>query len=229
MNNFRPWEVAVLLAATAATPSIGAERNFSVQPFDAIVSSGAADVIVTTGTDFAVRAEADPATLELLTVHADGNRLTIGMRNGVRWTRRMTATIYVSVPSLTSAQNAGSGNISVDRVTGTSFYAETSGSGNVIIGGIQTGSATLVSSGSGNVQARGGVEFLHARATGSGNVGASDLRAISANLEASGSGNVDVWASGNVVISVLGSGNVTTHGGARCQVVQEGSGEALCL
>jgi hypothetical protein len=218
----------VALAALGVAPALAAEQSFAVGRFAEITASSPAEVQVRTGAPASARAVGDAAALARLDVHVEGDKLVIRTRRGMRWPGRARATVYVTVPALRAASVAGSGDLRVDRVTGSAFAGSVAGSGNLAIGELRTGSATLTSAGSGNIDVAGAVDQLQANTAGSGNIDARALRARSARVSAVGSGNVEAQASQQADVVSVGSGNAIVIGAAQCRVHARGSGEAKC-
>jgi hypothetical protein len=207
-------------------------RDYQVGAFDKIASAGSQDVVFTTGATPSVRAEGDSKYIDKLEVAVDGGTLRIGPKEhkgfSFGFSHHGPVTVYVTGPSLTGAEVAGSGDFKVDKVTGGDFNGSIAGSGNMQVGSVQARSATFSIAGSGNVQASGRVEAAQYSIAGSGNVRAGGLEARRAKVEVAGSGNVEARAMETADISVMGSGDVVVTGTARCNIDKAGSGDARC-
>ena len=208
----------------------GNSRSFAVSDFSRVELAGPDDVDVRVGSAFSVRAEGSEHELARLRIERVGDRLKVGRqrRSGVSWSRGEGVRVYVTMPRITAAELAGSGNLSVDRAEGASFVGDLAGSGNLSIGTLAVREANLSIAGSGNVRAGGAAESLKVDIAGSGDVAAEGLTARGANVSIAGSGNVRARVNGDAKVSIMGSGDVDLGDGARCTTSKMGSGEVRC-
>lgn len=207
----------------------GSTRNFDVAGFTGVSLRGADDVEVKTGPAFKVTAEGDSALLDRLEIRKDGDTLRIGRKDGDwKWGGDKGAKITVTLPQLTSASVAGSGDMTVDRAQG-NFNGSIAGSGNLSIAQLTGGNADLSIAGSGDLRiAAGQASEIDASIAGSGDIDAPALKAARGDLSIAGSGNIRAQVTGAADISIVGSGNVELTGGAKCSVSKMGSGNAHC-
>lgn len=207
----------------------GTTRNFDVAGFTGVSLRGADDVEVKTGTAFKVTAEGDSALLDRLEIRKDGDTLRIGRKDGDwKWGGDKGAKITVTLPRLTSADVAGSGDMTVERAEG-DFDGSIAGSGNLSIAQLAGGKADLSIAGSGDLRiAAGQASVIDASIAGSGDIDAPALKAARGDLSIAGSGNIRAQVTGEADISIVGSGNVELTGGAKCSVSKMGSGDARC-
>lgn len=207
----------------------GGTRSFDVAGFTGVSLRGADDVEVKTGPAFAVTAEGDSALLDRLEIRKDGDVLRIGRKDGDwKWGGNKGAKVTVTLPRLTSADVAGSGNMTVDRAEG-DFDGSIAGSGNLSIAQLAGGKADLSIAGSGDLRiAAGQANEIDASIAGSGDIDAPALKAARGDLSIAGSGNIRAQITGEADISIVGSGDVELTGGAKCSVSKMGSGSARC-
>jgi len=233
----KTW-MAVPLTLLAAACSAGAQdagprgaRNFPVGAFHAVSLAGPHDVIVTVGGAPSVRAEGSEEVLERLDIRVEDGTLEVGSRrtgaSGFRF-HRGSATVHVTVPSLTAASIGGSGDLRIDRVEGERFNAAIGGSGDIEVGRLRVAEAQFAISGSGNIRASGSAARQRISVAGSGDVDLAGVEARSAAISIVGSGSVRTRASETAEVSIMGSGDVEVSGGARCSVNRMGSGEVRC-
>ncbi len=207
----------------------GGTRSFDVAGFTGVSLRGADDVEVKTGPAFAVTAEGDSALLDRLEIRKDGDVLRIGRKDGDwKWGGNKGAKVTVTLPRLTSADVAGSGNMTVDRAEG-DFDGSIAGSGNLSIAQLAGGKADLSIAGSGDLRiAAGQANEIDASIAGSGDIDAPALKAARGDISIAGSGNIRAQITGEADISIVGSGDVELTGGAKCSVSKMGSGSARC-
>jgi hypothetical protein len=208
----------------------GTSRSFAVSDFTAVELAGPDNVDVRVGSAFSVRAEGDEAQLAKLRIERIGDRLKVGRqrRSGFSWSSGDGVKVFVTMPRITAAELAGSGNLSVDRAEGARFVGDLAGSGNLSVGMLAVRDAELSIAGSGNVRAVGSTEMLKIDIAGSGDVAAEGLTATSASVSIAGSGNVRARVDGDAKVSIMGSGDVDLGDRARCQTSKMGSGSVRC-
>jgi hypothetical protein len=209
-------------------------RNYGVGNFQQIEVAGPYDVEVRTGTNPSVSARGSEKLLERTVVEVEGDKLVIRPERqhswfSVGWGSHGKASFTVTVPQLSGATIAGSGDIRVDRVTGQAFKGEVAGSGGLNVAAMDVQQLKLSIAGSGGVKAGSG-KALSAdyEIAGSGDVDASAIQAQQLKVSIAGSGGVRAHSSGTADVSIMGSGDVDVAGGAKCNVSKAGSGSVRC-
>ena len=205
----------------------GGTRTYAAADFTAVELRGADNVDIRVGPGFSVRADGDSALLDHLKVSRDGNTLRVGRTSNWTW-HGDRARISITMPRLTDASIAGSGDVTVDRVQGPAFKVSSAGSGGLTVGAAQLDQAELSLAGSGRVRIGGTAQRLTVNVAGSGAVDAGELHAGQADVSVAGSGSVRAAVDGPAKVSMMGSGNVDLGSKARCQVNKMGSGSVRC-
>lgn len=237
----RPFPAIALMLALAACgvggESIGSakasgvdgDRSFDLAGFDAVSLAGPDDVRVRVGPAFAVSARGDTGVLETLDIKVNGKVLAIGRKQGTRIgdSGRSRITVMVTLPRLTAATVAGSGDMEVDRVAN-AFSADVVGSGTLKVAAIAAPEVRLGLTGSGDAELAGSAERLKVSLTGSGNANVRALKAGTLDASVAGSGNVEATAETSADVSLLGSGDAIVHGPATCKTRTIGSGTIRC-
>ena len=206
-------------------------RGYQVAAFDRVSLGGPHNVLVSVGGAPSVRAEGEAKTLERLEIKVENGQLHIGTRDRASFgfSRDLKpATIHVTVPSLSAASLAGSGDIRIDKVAGDAFSAAVGGSGDIEIASLQAKTANFSIAGSGNIRAMGAVEQAEMAVAGSGDLALDALQVRRAKVSIVGSGDVRAHASETADVSIMGSGDVQLSGGAKCNVDKMGSGDVHC-
>ncbi|HEY0131569.1 MAG TPA: head GIN domain-containing protein [Allosphingosinicella sp.] len=207
-------------------------RAFQVGAFDKISLQGSPNVVVTVGGAPSVRAEGDGKLIEKLEVTVENGTLRIGYKKGdwsFGWGKdHAPVTVHVSVPSLTGAELAGSGDMKIDKVEGGDFAGEIAGSGEIELASLRARNASFAIAGSGSVTANGTAETADFSIAGSGDVRAAGLQVKRARVSIAGSGNVETKATESANVDIMGSGDVLVTGGARCSVNKMGPGDVRC-
>lgn len=208
-------------------------RNYQVGAFREIVVSGPYDVQVRTGSNPTVSAQGSEKLLERTTVEVKGDKLVIRPEKNRSWfggwSSKGKASFTVTVPELSGATIAGSGDIRVDRIRGDEFEGAVAGSGALTVEAVEVRKLSLSIAGSGEVRAGGGrVQTADYDIAGSGDLDAGAVASTDLKVSIAGSGNVRANATGTANVRIAGSGDVAVAGGARCTVKRAGSGNVRC-
>src|SRR5215470_2936106 len=160
-----------VIAASAATSACGqmhhegagptVSRSYQVGNFQKIEVAGPYDVSVRTGANAGVSAEGSEKLLEKTVVEVRGDKLVIRPEDHhgfFSWGfgHSGKANFTVTVPQLSAAAIAGSGDIHVDHVKGDQFEGEVAGSGGLNVDSLEVGSLKLAIGGSGSAKAGAG-------------------------------------------------------------------------
>lgn len=212
---------------------VSGSRSFDVKGFNSVSLRGPDNVIVQVGKAVSVKAVGDTAILDRLEMEVVDGELRVGRkhRNGIQlgWGRNSGAVVTVTLPVLTGASVAGSGDMDVDHAEAPAFAASVAGSGSLKVGALQTGSLKASIAGSGDATFGGGTAAdANLSIAGSGNLDAARLAAKTADISIAGSGDVKAGVSDRANVSILGSGDVDIIGDARCKVSKMGSGDVRC-
>ncbi|MEA3002069.1 MAG: hypothetical protein QOH81_857 [Sphingomonadales bacterium] len=211
-------------------------RDFQVGAFQKVGLAGPHDVVVTVGGAPSVRAEGDKAEIDRLDIRVENGELKIGTKRDEGWSwhfgggrhRHDRVTIYVTAPSLAAAAIAGSGDMKIDKVTGSGFNASIAGSGDMHLASLNVGEAHFSLAGSGDISAAGKAGKATISVAGHGDIVASGLEIADATISVMGSGDVTARATQTADVSVMGSGDVTLSGPAKCSIHKMGSGDVHC-
>jgi len=239
----KSFAVAAGLLVSAALAACNHERHedpgpvvskaFPVGDFQKIEVAGSYDVQVKTGGKPSVNVRGPQHLLEQMLVEVKDDELHIGARGRhgfhFNWgSHHDGVQVMVTVPALSGAAVAGSGNIDVDHVTGDKFTGSIAGSGELHVAAAEVKAVAINVAGSGDVQIAGKADSAEYNIAGSGDLDASGLEARDLNVSIAGSGNARGRATGTAKISIMGSGDAEVTGGAKCEVSKMGSGDAHC-
>jgi hypothetical protein len=235
MPALRPTMIALALAAcggAALAQGANVDRSYRVGAFDSVGAAGANLVVVHVGGAPSVTARGEAETLDRMEVVVERGSLQIRPRREYRdhfdWRGLKPATYTVTLPHLTAASLAGSGDMRVDRAEGGKFAASVAGSGNLDIAALRVSEANLSMAGSGNLTARGSATRANLSVAGSGNVRTRGVTSRTASISIAGSGTAELSAQDAANVSIVGSGDAVISGPARCHVSRIGSGKARC-
>lgn len=203
-------------------------RDLQFHGFTAINLLSGDDVKVTQGPAFLVRVSGRPADLDQLDLRIEYGALLIGRRE-VPSAQLKRVQFEVTMPAINALTVTGAGDLDVEGITSEAAQLTVAGVGNLKVSELNGTSAKLSITGSGDLDVEGGqVDRADFQVTGSGDLGAENLKARTVRARNTNSGDIEATASGTASIEILGSGDVTIKGGARCTTKAIGSGKARC-
>jgi hypothetical protein len=218
--------------AQDAGPNIS--KNYQVGNFQQIEVAGPYEVEVRTGGNPGVSGQGAQKLLERTVVEVRGDKLVIHPEENhswfhMGWSSHGKANFIVTVPQLSGATIAGSGDIRVDKVQGNEFEGSVAGSGGLNVAAMDVQSLKLSIAGSGGVKAGSGkAQSAKYDIAGSGDIDAGAIQAQDLKVSIAGSGGVRAHSSGTADVSIMGSGDVDIAGGAKCKISKAGSGDVRC-
>jgi hypothetical protein len=188
---------------TVARP-IGA---FSVLRLDSSI-----DVHAHQGATPSVTVHADDNIEPLIETVVEGEKLVVRMKKGSSFRTHHDVFVDVVFTSLTAAQQHGSGDLQIDKLTAARFESSIAGSGDLKIENAQLGQFALSIAGSGDVMISGTADEARFGVAGSGDINARNFTARKVSVSISGSGDAHVNATEALEAKVAGSGDVTYSG-----------------
>lgn len=207
-------------------------RNYQVGAFQEIEVAGPYDVEVKTGGQPGVTARGGENLLGKTVVEVKNGKLVIHPERerglNISWGKHGKATFTVTVPQLSGATIAGSGDMRIDKVQGQSFKGTVAGSGGLDVGSIDVQTLEMTIAGSGEIKGSGKAQSADYSIAGSGDLEAGGVQTQQAKVSIAGSGNVRAHSSGPADVSIMGSGDVEISGGAKCKVSKMGAGDVRC-
>ena len=233
---------AAMLAASAATSSCGqfhsdagktVSRNYQVGNFQEVVAAGPYDINVQTAANPSVSAQGPEKVLDHVKVEVEGDKLVIRSENrGIfswSWGSHERTVFNVTVPQLRAATLAGSGDLSINNVSGDSFEGTLAGSGDLSVGSVKVKSLKIGLAGAGDAKVGGGqADTAEYKTVGAGDIDARNVTTQQLKISIAGSGDIKGHATATADVSIMGSGDVTVTGGAKCSVTKHGSGDVNC-
>ena len=210
------------------------DRNYQVGNFTEVEVAGPFDVTIHTGANPTVHARGNEKLIERLIVEVKNGKLLVHPKRDHGWFGGWGSIIgkgeiAVTVPSLTAASLAGSGDISIDKVQGDRFEGQIAGSGNLRVNSVDVGTLKVGIAGSGDAHIGSGrANMAQYEIAGSGGVDAKGLASESLKVSIAGSGNIAAHATGTADVDIMGAGDVEVTGGAKCKVSKAGSGDVRC-
>ncbi len=213
--------------AANATVASGGSLSSPLRDFARVDVTGPDDVEIAVGPDFSIRADGPDAVLDTLEFRQEGGALKVSRKRGAPKVDG-SAHIRVTMPRLTGASLTGSGDLSIDSISGDDAMLALTGSGDVAVRALAVRALNVSMTGSGDMDLAGSAESAKFSLTGSGDINGERLKAGRADVSVLGSGNIDFASDGDVKASIMGSGDVAVAGNARCTKSGMGSGTLRC-
>ena len=190
----------------------------SMNTFDKIGISGAMSVYFEQDSACTVRVEAPEESFDKLVIYVKDKELHIGIKDGVYIginTYLDRVKVYVTAPTLTDIDLAGSGSFSATKaLTLGDLGIDLAGSGHINISQLACNDLDVAVAGSGNITFQQvTARRVNTEEAGSGKVTYNNLQAEQANSEIAGSGKIIL--SGSVKQhdeTISGSGDINTSG-----------------
>lgn len=191
-----------------------------------LVLAGPDNVIVSEGETLAIDVSGDQDAVAALRFTLDDSTLGI-MR--AKQDRRVNgqATVRVTLPALEKLVVAGSGSVEAARLSG-SPEVTIAGTGKARTTLVEADTLEVTIAGAGVYEASGAAKSLELTLAGSGSADMAGLKVDTAEITIAGSGNAQFASDGTVEAKVMGSGDVTVTGSARCTINSMGSGTLRC-
>jgi len=228
--------LAVTLLAASASPGSAAERRYTLGSFDAVRVDGAVRVTIATGGNPAAIASGDAATLDALDVRVQGGTLYVRQQRRTALSEaRRTAPGPQPLPELRiAARNVarlalvGSGEASLDRLTGNAASVTLDGPGSVAVGAIDAARLQINLNGGGTMRLAGRAGDTVAVVRGDGALAAAGLVAGRPNVVAEGFVTLTLGAEGPARLTAHGDALVVIQGAERCRIVETGNNRIAC-
>ncbi len=234
--------IAAGLAAKAAAESSG---TFNIQingmkavKLDDLALDGAKiNALVVAGPDRVIVSQGDTPDITIDGDEAARGALRFALKDGTLAVlspkgfigQAGTTTIRITIPRLKSIIAAGSGSVEIDQLTGSKkgkARVVIAGSGDLSISNAALEKLTLTIAGSGAASIAGGsANHMKLTIAGSGALAAEAFSVATLEAHIAGSGSAELASDGAVSGSIVGSGSLTIHGDAICDIKQRGSGQ----
>lgn len=240
-NHWSRFAAALALAALApAAAACGNGVHVSVGdgdgvPLEELDMSGAAPtrlvlagpdkVVMREGSKLDIAVSGDAQAREALRFALEDG--TLGIMRQKNWSGPGKAVVTVTMPPARELVVAGSGDIEAPALV-SEAEVNIAGSGNVAVARVAADRLEVNVMGSGTLSAAGEAEELDFNVAGSGMLAGRGLKVERANVKIAGSGGGKFASDGKVTARVAGSGEVTVHGRADCEIKAVGSGRLRC-
>jgi hypothetical protein len=219
------FRICLALLAFAA-PAMASERTLTITDFDGVRVEGPFVVTVTTGRGTSGRLSGDTRALDHVRVDVEGGTAVIRATDDANDAK--PAQVRLVTRALTRASLAGSGTLTIDRISGNDARVTLDGSGEVSVAAVAADGLTAIVAGPGKLTLAGSAKNGSLETRGSGTLDAARLTIADGKFTLDGSGVLTASASRAANIGVKGTGTTTVYGKAACTVKREGSASVLC-
>jgi hypothetical protein len=212
-------------------------RTYDVRDFDIVAISTGIRAILTLGSEYSVRVDANNAeVLDRVDVSAAGGRLHIGIGRGffdfvfggglmeMLRTGGFQVTAYITLPTLNGVEGSSGARIEASNVKSDRFHGEASSGAQVTLLGVSGGNFRLESSSGGKFEIEGAVAEIDADVSSGGDIRADRLQAQRGRLEASSGGRVETTVTSRVRATASSGGHVRVNGNPAERDVNTSSG-----
>jgi hypothetical protein len=221
-----------LSVAATALPAQAATRAFPVPGFVKLRVEGPYTVRVRTGTKVSVNASGPQNIIDRLIVEPRSGTLVVTVQKGWNWNPLSwtggKVIVDITVPMLESAELAGPGNLTIDRIRTTAFTAVLSGPGDLTVGRLDTSRLKADLTGPGDLTITGKTGRADASLTGPGDIRAGGLAVDLLNASLTGPGTMRVGATRVARATLTGPGDIIIAGKPSCTVRKTGPGSVKC-
>ena len=200
-----------------------------VRGFKQVELAGSGELTISQGDTESLTVEADDNIMPRIRTEVHGDRLRIGLEQGVsvRPTAPMRYTLVVR--DLTGVELSGSGKILAGALRCSDLTLDISGSGSIRFDQLAAGNVRAEIDGSGNMRIAGKANRQDVQISGSGSYQAEDLESRSAKVSIDGSGDSTLWVRDSLSTSISGSGSVHYYGNPSLSKSASGSGHVRSL
>jgi len=227
------FAAAVAVSGCDTDFSIGGEKGVPLAELDtagktptSLVLAGPDSVTVTEGGALKIEVSGDPEAVAALRFTLDDDTLGVMRKKGASDIDGR-AQVAVTMPALEKLVLAGSGTVEAARLSGKAEVT-IAGSGTVRTPAVEATSLEVTIAGSGTYRAAGAADSLELTVAGSGTADMAGLKVVRADVTIAGSGTAGFASDGTIDASVMGSGEVTVTGSAKCTIKSMGSGRLNC-
>ncbi|MGJ8667195.1 MAG: head GIN domain-containing protein [Patiriisocius sp.] len=178
--------------------------------FDGVKGSSGLEVILTQGTENALRVEADSNLQNMIETYVDDNTLYIKTEGNIGDAAKKT--VYVTYTTLSSIKASSGANVSLNNEFKNEKITLDASSGANITASIFSKDAYVETSSGANINVEGKTKTLRTKASSGGHIDAKDLLSVSCNAKASSGGNITVNTKDELEVKTSSGGQVNYTG-----------------
>ncbi len=170
-------------------------RSYSLKGFKDIEVSSALQVVLTQGTTYSVKVDADEAFLNKLQLNVSGAELKIGLKGTLHLKNNHRAKVYITAPEFRKLEASGACSFSNTQLIQSAqpIKLELSGVSHAVLH-LEAPRIEVEHSGSGSVTLKGKTTDLELEGSGVSTFNCFEMIADNVAVDLSGAGNAFVWA-----------------------------------
>lgn len=221
---------AATVVSLAAMPVLAEPELFDLSGFDEISASEGVTVNVTTGTDFAVSAEAHRGNLKRLKMKVRGGALKIERSQGFGLLspgRRDEFEVWVSLPELSDVRASSGSRVLVKGQDINGLNAKSSSGSTLKIEGVTGGDVTAKSSSGSSLRMTGACADLTAESSSGSSLIVDGLTCETVDLDASSGASLRAYATQTAQAEASSGASIRIKGGADLTAAKTSSGGSV--
>lgn len=225
----------LLLTAALLLPSLGqaAERKFSIFGFEDIRIGNGVDVVLTSGKGASALAEGETREiLDRVSLQKNGKQLIVSVRrkslNGEDYDADAPVTLYLSSYAISNISHLGSGQVTLDKLSGRTPRVRLGGFGTLRIDAVDADRLDVAMTGGGQMIMIGEARAARVELQGASMFESPDLTVEKLTLVQRGPASSLVKVKREAVITNNGTGRINIVGKPNCTVRTDGAAEIIC-
>lgn len=224
-----------LLAAALLLPSAvqAAERKFSIFGFEDIRIGNGVDVVLMSGKGPSARAEGETRELlDRVSLQKNGKQLIVSVRrkslSADDYDADAPVTLYLSSYAISNISHLGSGQVTLDKLSGRSPRVRLGGFGTLRIDAVDADRLDVAMTGGGQMIMVGEARDARVELQGASMFESPDLTVEKLTLVQRGPASSDLRVKREAVITNNGTGRINIAGKPNCTVRTDGAAEIIC-
>tara|TARA_R110000824_G_scaffold11746_7_gene51467 strand:- start:17441 stop:18148 length:708 start_codon:yes stop_codon:yes gene_type:complete len=221
---------AALLLPTAAQ---AAERKYSIYGFEDIRIGSGVDVVLTSGKGASARAEGETRELlDRVLLQKNGKQLVVSVRpkslNGDNYDADAPVTLYLSSYAISNVSHLGSGQVTLDKLSGRTPRVRLGGFGTLRIDAVDADRLDVAMTGGGQMIMAGEARDARVELQGASIFESPDLTVEKLMLVQRGPASSRMKVTREANITNNGTGRIAIAGQPNCTVRTDGAAEIIC-
>ncbi|AMO70737.1 GIN domain-containing protein [Sphingorhabdus sp. M41] len=225
----------MLLTVVLLLPSMAqaAERKFSIFGFEDIRIGNGVDVMLTSGKGASARAEGETRELlDRVSLQKNGKQLIVSVRrkslNGEDYDADAPVTLYLSSYAISNISHLGSGQVTLDKLSGRTPRVRLGGFGTLRIDAVDADRLDVAMTGGGQLIMVGEARAARVELQGASMFESPNLTVDKLTLVQRGPASSLVKVKREALITNNGTGRINIVGKPNCIVRTDGAAEIIC-
>ncbi len=187
-------------------------KSFTETGFKDIDAGSAMNIYLKQGPDYSIRIDAEENILKLMKVTREGDKLVIGLKDGVNINPTKDIKVYITAPDFQALEGSGACNyISQGNIKGNVIKLDLSGASSSQLD-VEVNKLAIEASGASEITLKGKAAYFSVEGSGNTVIHSFPLLSDHTKVDISGSGEAEVYAGQSLEVSISGSGEVSYKG-----------------